>query len=291
MDQRDKEIITNKTSLTTQPGGLASRGLQIANKLAEQNAKTVKQLIDEQYFTNSLGMKFRLIPAGIFIMGSPETEEDRFDDEEQHEVMISQAFWMGVREVTQWQYQKVMGTNPSRFQGYSSNHPIETVSWYDAVEFCKRLSEFPVEKKDSRVYRLPTEAEWEYACRAGSTTAFSFGEGSQSLGEYAWFMNNSKWKTHPVGRKKANAWGLYDMHGNVWEWCSDWYGEYPKGAGSDPRSPEEGSARVLRGGSVFDGIPECRSANRAASSGGLFCIGFRVALTSSGIHMSPETDK
>jgi formylglycine-generating enzyme required for sulfatase activity len=291
MDQKGKEIITNKTSITTQSSGLASRGLQIANKLTEQNAKTVKQFIDEKYFTNSLGMKFRLIPAGTFIMGSPETEEDRDYEEDQHEVTISRAFWIGVHEVTQKQYEGVIGTNPSWFQGNnvkadSSNHPVEAVLWDHAVEFCKRLSEFPGEKKAGRVYRLPTEAEWEYACRAGTTTAFSFGESPLSLGDFAWYRENSD-QTHLVGEKKPNAWGLYDMHGNVWEWCSDWYGEYPKRAVTDPIGPNVGSKRVLRGGRYFSVAGDCRSANRYG--GGPWdiysYIGFRVALSSSGIPM------
>jgi formylglycine-generating enzyme required for sulfatase activity len=284
MDQRDKEIITNNTSLTTQPGGLASRGLQIANKLAEQNAKTVKQLIDEKYFTNSLGMKFRLIPAGTFIMGSPEFEGD-FDyyEEDQNEVTISKSFWMGVHEVTQKQYEKVMGTNPSWFQGHNvqgdnSNHPVENVLWDEAVKFCKRLSELPLEEKAGRIYRLPTEAEWEYACRAGSTTAFSFGDDSQSLGEYAWFKDNSNNQTHPVGEKKSNAWCLYDMHGNVLEWCSDEYD-------FDPTGLKDLSVAPNRGGCCFSPAEFCRSAsqNRSYLTDRFCNQGFRVALSSSGI--------
>jgi formylglycine-generating enzyme required for sulfatase activity len=238
--------------------------------------------------TNSIGMKLVLIPKGTFMMGSPESEERRRKDEEtQHEVTISKDYYLGVYEVTQSEYQQVMNKNPSDFQGAeikgdSGPHPVDQVSWSDAVEFCKRLSELPEEKKAGRVYRLPTEAEWEYACRAGSTTAYSFGESSQSLGDYAWFSNNSDDRTHPVGQKKPNAWGLYDMHGNVFEWCSDWYAEYPKGAVSDPAGPKVSSDRVYRGGCWYYGVAVCRSAHRRRFDPSLRVIlyGFRVALSS-----------
>ena len=242
--------------------------------------------------TNSIGMKLVLIPKGTFMMGSPESEERRDKNETQHEVTISKDYYLGVYEVTQAQYEKVMGKNPSHFEkrvirkSDSSMYPVEMVSWEDAVEFCKKLSDLPEEKKAGRLYRLPTEAEWEYACRAGSKTAYSFGEGSKSLGDYAWFDGNSNTQTHPVGEKKANAWGLYDMHGNVWEWCSDWYGEYPKGAVSDPVGPREGSYRVGRGGSWSDGAALCRSADRGwldPSDRDNDFYGFRVALSPSGI--------
>jgi len=172
-------------------------------------------------------------------------------------------------------------------------YPVDQVSWEDAVEFCKKLSELPEEKKAGRVYRLPTEAEWEYACRAGSKAAYSFGANSKTLGDYAWFGENSGNQTHPVGEKKANAWGLYDMHGNVWEWCSDWYGVYPKGSVSDPSGPSEGSIRVDRGGSWAYGAANCRSAYRGwgAPSYRIGNDGFRVALSSSGIPKSPAADK
>jgi formylglycine-generating enzyme required for sulfatase activity len=242
--------------------------------------------------TNSIGMKLVLIPKGTFMMGSPESEKGRDkDDETQHEVTISKDYYLGVIEVTQGQYEKVMGTNPSHFQKQfirksdSSMYPVEQVSWEDAVDFCKKLSELPEEKKAGRVYCLPTEAEWVYACRAGSKSAYSFGETSKSLGDYAWFDRNSKGQTHPVGERKPNAWGLYDMHGNVWEWCSDRYGEYPKVAVSDPVGPREGSVRVLRGGSWCDVAASCRSAIRRRYVPSIRGndLGFRLALSSSGI--------
>jgi formylglycine-generating enzyme required for sulfatase activity len=241
--------------------------------------------------TNSIGMKLVLIPKGTFMMGSPERE-----DEPQHQVTISKDYYLGVTEVTQGQYEKVIGENPSRFQKSSrfqefrvrgsdtSMYPVEDVWWKEAEEFCKKLSDLPEEKKAGRVYRLPTEAEWEYACRAGSKSAYSFGEGSKSLGDYAWFDQNSNRQTHPVGEKKANAWGLYDMHGNVWEWCSDWYGQYPKGAVSDPVGTRESSNRVFRGGSWYDHFEYCRSARRLGYfPSGRDDFGFRVALSSSEI--------
>jgi formylglycine-generating enzyme required for sulfatase activity len=241
--------------------------------------------------TNSIGMKLVLIPKGTFMMGSPETEEGRGVDETQHQVTISNDYYLGVTEVTQGQYEKVMGTNPSYFQkrvirkSDSSMYPVEQVSWEDAVEFCKKLSDLPEEKKAGRVYRLPTEAEWEYACRAGSKTAYIFGASATSLGDYAWFRGNSDQQTHPVGEKKPNAWGLYDMHGNVWEWCSDWLGDYPKGSVSDPSGPNKGSFRVDRGGNWFFGAALCRSAFRDGSDPSYRNngSGFRVALSSSGI--------
>ena len=240
--------------------------------------------------TNSIGMKLVLIPKGTFMMGSPDSEEGRQEIETQHEVTISKDYYLGVTEVTQGQYEKVMGTNPSYFQGNkiegsSSNHPVEQVSWGDAVEFCKKLSDLPEEKAAGRVYRLPTEAEWEYACRAGSKTAYSFGESSKSMGDYAWFDGNSNEQTHPVGQKKANAWGLYDMHGNVWEWCSDCYGDYPKGAVSDPVGQREGLFRLNRGGSLLLDAAACRSAIRSWDYPSFRHdnFGFRVALSPSGI--------
>ena len=163
--------------------------------------------------TNSIRMKLVLIHPGSFTMGSPVTELDRKPNETAHEVTLSQSYYLGANEVTQGEYEKVMGANPSNFKG--SKNPVETVNWEDAVSFCKKLSEMPEEKAAGRSYRLPTEAEWEYACRTRSTTSYSFGETAESLGEYAWFGAGLEGKTHPVGLKKPNRWGVYDMHGNV----------------------------------------------------------------------------
>jgi formylglycine-generating enzyme required for sulfatase activity len=163
--------------------------------------------------TNSIGMKLVLIPKGTFMMGSPESEEERQKDKTQHEVTIRKDYYLGVYEVTQAQYEKVMGKNPSYFQGavvgnQNADLPVDKVSWDDAVEFCKKLSDLPEEKKAGRLYRLPTEAEWEYACRAGSKTAYSFDDEEGLLPEYGWFRSNSSDRTHTVGLLEANAWGL-----------------------------------------------------------------------------------
>lgn len=218
---------------------------------------------------NSIGMKFVKIPKGTFTMGAPETELGFGRDEAQHEVTISKDFYLGVFEVTQSEYSKLMEKNPSqnrypgRFDSVDTDElPVEQVSWEDAVEFCSRLSESPEEKKESRLYRLPTEAEWEYACRAGSKTAYSFGDDPELLPSHGWYAKNKYQSTREVGILPPNRWGLYDMHGNVAEWCSDWYAEYPKLPVTDPIGPSEGTFRILRGGSVLGAPATCRSACR-----------------------------
>ena len=235
----------------------------------------------EKTLTNSIGMKFMLIPAGEFQMGSPANEEGREDWEQQHRVRITHPFYLGAYEVTQEQFQQVMGNNPSDFKGV--NLPVEQVSRDDAVEFCRKLSQ-----EEGKIYRLPTEAEWEYACRAGTKTAFAWGNsassaqaninGNASYGDAA--KGPSIEKTSSVGSYMPNAFGLYDMHGNVWEWCSDWYGSnyYPNSPADDPVGPGAGSGRVFRGGSWFDYPVYCRTASRSIGrpADRTNLVGFRV---------------
>jgi formylglycine-generating enzyme required for sulfatase activity len=225
------------------------------------------------------------IPPGTFRMGSPTNEADRLPGEgPQTAVTISQGFWMGKYEVTQEEYQSLMSTNPSAFKGDLSR-PVESVSWSDATNYSGKLTQ--QERAAGRiptncVYRLPTEAEWEYACRAWTSTRFSYGDdpGYADLTNYAWYQDNNGITTRPVGQKLPNLWGLYDMHGNLWEWCQDWYGTYHGGTAIDPQGPATGLYRVIRGGSWSSGAGPCRSAARSTTprlNGGDF-IGFRVVL-------------
>ena len=224
-------------------------------------------------FTNTIGMEFVRIPAGEFAMGSPPDEEGRYSDEGPvHHVTIENPFYMGRYEVTQEQWRTVMGDNPSRFK--SDNLPVECVSWDDVQDFIRKLNR----KEGTDKYRLPSEAEWEYACRAGTTTRYSFGDGESKLGDYAWYRDNSDYQTHLVGQKKPNPWGLYDMHGNVWEWVQDcWHGNY-NGA------PDDGSAwaeyysclRVARGGGWRSDLRCCRSATRIWPDALDVCFGAKI---------------
>jgi formylglycine-generating enzyme required for sulfatase activity len=211
--------------------------------------------------TNSIGMKFVLIPAGSFMMGSLSGLASR-DEAPPHRVRISRSFYMQTTEVTQDQWRAVMGNNPSYFGG-SGALPVESVSYPQALEFIRRLNR----RERTTRYRLPTEAEWEYACRAGTTTNYSFGNSSTVLGAYAWYDHNSRGTTHPVARKRPNPWGLYDMSGNVWEWCADWYGRdyYRKSPSTDPQGPASGQWRVLRGGAWYLGSGYLRSSNRGGN--------------------------
>ncbi len=209
---------------------------------------------------NSVGMSFAWVPPGSFLMGSPLEEPERRDDETYHAVTIGRGFWLGAHPVTQAQWREILGDNPSRFGG--DDRPVECVSWDDCRRFCERLAE-----RDGKAYRLPTEAEWEYACRAGSAAAFHFGAGLSSGeanfdGRAARDGGAFRAETTAAGALRRNAWGLCDMHGNVWEWCADWYGEYPWTHTTDPAGPASGEARVLRGGSWFSPPWYCRSACR-----------------------------
>jgi formylglycine-generating enzyme required for sulfatase activity len=225
------------------------------------------------------------LPAGEFLMGSPDSDPDaRSYEKPPHQVNVN-SFAIGKYPVTQAQYQAVMGTNPCHFSNNPQN-PVENVSWDDAQAFCKKLSRIT-----GKTYRLPTEAEWEYACRAGTTTRFYFGDDANQLGDYAWYDGNSQQTIHPVGQKKPNAWGLHDMIGNVWEWCEDdWHSTYEN-------APKDGSAwitnyqranpfKIVRGGSWETLSRYCRSANRHDDYTriiGHFGYGFRVACVSPGL--------
>ncbi len=265
---------------------------ETANKLQESLAR-----IDEGYSEPSLGgsdwveefadgvkIGMVLVPGGTFQMGSPADEENRKNNETLHTVTIS-AFYIGKYEVTQKQWKAVAGlpkvrmnleANPSATK--ADNLPVEQVSWEETVEFCERLS-----RATGRKYRLPTEAEWEYACRAGTT-----GEYAGNLDDMAWYNKNSDSKTHRVGKKKPNAWGIYDMHGNVFEWCSDWYGDYPTGTVVAPSGASSGLARVIRGGCWKSPVFQCRSAGRSSSEpnrrgDNIFTVvGLRLVMTING---------
>lgn len=222
-------------------------------------AKFREQEISKNFTSPSTGMELVLIPAGKFMMGSPSGDQDRYDDEgPAHEVIIKNPFYVGKYPVTQKQWEKIMGSNPSKFRG--EDRPVESVSWNDVQEFIKKLNE----KESAGKYRLPSESEWEYACRAGTTTRYSFGDDESKLDDYAWYSENSSSETHPVGQNNPNPWGLYDIHGNVWEWCQDnWHGNYD-GAPSDGSAWESGSGsyHVFRGGSWYGDARSCRSAYR-----------------------------
>ena len=214
------------------------------------------------------------IPAGEFVMGSPGNEASRKDDEVQHVVRISKGFWMSKTEVKQLDYQQLTAVNVSMFPG--ALNPVERVSWDQAKEFCRRIEA----RLGRGHFRLPTEAEWEYACRAGTTTPYYTGN-ADTLGTAAWYGANSGGATHPVNEKAANAFGLADMHGNVWEWCEDWYGDYPAGPVTDPTGPASGSAKVVRGGSWSRVDTSCRSASRESHGTGNMAdyLGFRIVRT------------
>ena len=246
---------------------------------------------------NGVSYRFRWCPAGSFMMGSPKEEDNRFDDEVQHEVVLTRGFWMLETQVTQAMWRSVMGYNPSDFSNTgggkskvsglnTDNFPVENVSWDDCQEFINKLN--AIAELKGLEFRLPTEAQWEYACRAGTTTPFFWGSslngdkancfgyfpyGTDVKGEYLG-------RTSPVGSYSANPWGFFDMHGNVYEWCADWYDDYPTGTVTDPLGPAVGSYRVLRGGSWYFFAQGCRSAYRGCNVVGYrySSLGFRLSL-------------
>lgn len=212
---------------------------------------------------NSLGMRLSYIPAGRFLMGSPPQERGRQDREIQHEVELSRPFYIGAHEVTQAEYDALVPRD--KVDQDKAQHPAVGIAWADAVRFCELLSQRESTAAAPRQYRLPTEAEWEFACRAGSDGLWSFGNDAKLLSDYAWHLTRkSEVHAQAVGQKEANAWGLHDTHGNVWEWCSDWYAEdYGRHSPPrDPRGPAEGLSKVIRGGCYLSVPAHTRSATR-----------------------------
>ncbi len=288
----------------------ASKNWQDAKPLLEEQLRFYRGLlrvpdlipsgvvVREHFVEPTTGMALAPIAAGSFVMGSPDTEPERYEDEgPQHRVTLSYDFWIGICPVTQRQYEAVTGENPSAIRG--PNRPVENVSWDDAVAYCERLTERGVKtshRYGRYAFRLPTEAEWEYACRAGTMTRWSCGDDEDTLGRVAWYAGNSRETTHPVGAKEPNNWGLYDMHGNVWEWCLDAAtlrgvsvetDTYVDGV-VDPVCTD-GVIRVYRGGSWRNAGDFCRSAARSASEAALrgVDVGFRVCLASCPMRSKP----
>ena len=247
--------------------GCAQQSILTENEIPTNSIKVI---------TNLIGMKFVQIPAGEFVMGSLDSEfKQKNDYRLPHKVKITKTFYMQTTEVTQKQWIAIMGSNPSYHKG--DDLPVEMISWEGAQKFINKLNTI----EGTNVYRLPTEAEWEYSCRAGSTTEYCFGNNKDELEEYAWTIVNSEGITHPVGQKKPNNWGLYDMHGNVEEWCSDWCGAnyYSISPTDDPQGPSTGNVCITRGGGCFYlTLAHYRSGDRYIEypGTGSSLIGFRV---------------
>jgi len=315
VQQVHHEFATNVPGLEPDDGGLSS--YKISLQLAGGMADVVERKLVAKPFAAPVGssMSFASIPlndycgdgipagAGCFWMGSPSTEAGRYDDEKQHEVVLTKSFEMETTPVTQRQWYDVMGSNPSYFCSKEAcptthelvpgangqltclcpNNPVEQVSYDDTLQFIQKLNA----KQDGHNYALPSEAQWEYSARAGTSTAYYFGDDASKLGDHAWFSGNSNNTTHEVAQKKgANAFGLYDMEGNVWEWVGDWYAaDYGSTQGcnvsEDPTGPSTGSNRVVRGGGWNFGAPVLRSANRFYGDAGNRNdnLGFRLLRT------------
>jgi formylglycine-generating enzyme required for sulfatase activity len=243
-----------------------------ANEMLYPNNKTEPLLVTgnnqavPSEFANSLGMKFIYIDPGTFIMGSPPEEKGRKPDEVQHSVTLTKGFYLQSTEVTREQWRKLMKSDPIDFtDDCVDDCPVNHISWDDSIAFITKLNK----KEGINKYRLPTEAEWEYACRAESTTAFETGDNIETecvsdpaADKIAWYCANTKGQPKPVGTKPPNKWGLHDMHGNMYEWCSDWYDTYPLGSVTDPKGPALGETRVFRGGAFMYLVWHARSAHR-----------------------------
>lgn len=280
----ESNTVSNKNSLVFVTGGYKDNLVvpTVDDKFVGEKTIAVS-------LNNNVSLDMIWCEPGTFTMGSPASESGRDNDEIQHQVTLTKGFWLGKYEVTQAQWHAVMGTDPSHFK--DSQRPVEHVSYNDALEFCRRLTEKErLEGKLSGKYRytLPTEAQWEYACRAGTKTALYNGKefSESNLNEVAWYGNGSgsggsaNGQTHIVGQKKPNAWGFYDMHGNVWELCLDWFGNYPTTAVTDPVGPNKGTRHVNRSGGWYEDARFCRSADRGSSApdGHAASLGFRLAL-------------
>jgi formylglycine-generating enzyme required for sulfatase activity len=254
-----------------------------AKEAARRQSETAKSLKVPLHLSLKLGagiaLKLNLIPAGKFVMGAAltETSVQRTNESPQHEVTITRPFYIGIYKVTQEQFEQIMGTNPGKFAG--KDNPVDAVSWEDADLFCRKAS-----AKVKRIVRLPTEAQWEYAARAGTATPYYYGADESQVGEYAWYRENAKGRTHPVGQKPPNPWGLYDVHGLLWEYCSDFYADsYAGSKTNDPDGPPSGTVHSARGGTWGSRPPFLRSAIRISGPVGsavtkdiMSRFGFRV---------------
>jgi len=306
----DPETIGHCNSIQDAAEAVNSDAAQSARANAQpaQPTGTASTQAGPASLKNSTGMEFKWIAPGKFMMGSNLETPGGKVTAPVHEVTLTEPFYMGVYEVTQEQFEQVMGRQPTSAGG--PVNPASAVSWSEAVTFCEKLSAMPAERSAGRVYRLPTEAEWEYACRAGTTTEYCFGDDASELGEYAWFLGNSgnseidfqklgplerveavqsnDNRLHPIGQKKPNAWGLHDMHGNMWEWCQDYYSKYTAEAVTNPLVSEPGSGvlgstRIVRSGGWRVYALGCSSAYRNGNMESLQgpVNGFRVVLNAS----------